>query len=205
MNCDRTTTRRIFEARVLDVSDPASMKDVGIQAALQDPRSSSEKYQDLVVGSRGFFRLIHFELVMLLSSWVPGALGLLLRKLFYPTLLGSCGRGVVFGLGVALRHPHKIHIGQGTVIDDNVLARLRPGSAYATARRFKRSVLPPPGKARSTRWACFANTVPNGVGFLFFSSHVESFCSRCGSFSGISGGRASTFRGTNRRSRSNRR
>ena len=97
------------------------MKDVGIQAALQDPRSSSEKYQDLVVGSRGFFRLIHFELVMLLSSWVPGALGLLLRKLFYPTLLGSCGRGVVFGLGVALRHPHKIHIGQGTVIDDNVL------------------------------------------------------------------------------------
>ena len=98
-----------------------SMKDAGIQAAIQDPRSSSEKYQDLVVGSRDFFRLVHFEFVMMASSWVPGALGLLLRKIFYPTLLGSCGRGVVFGASVALRHPHKIHIGEGTVIDDNVL------------------------------------------------------------------------------------
>ena len=97
------------------------MKDVGIQAAVADPRSASEKYQDLVVGSRDFFRLVHFECVVLFTSWVPGALGLLLRKIFYPTLLGSCGRGVVFGQGVTLRHPHKIHIGEGTVIDDQVL------------------------------------------------------------------------------------
>lgn len=97
------------------------MKDVGIQSSLSDTRSASEKYRDLVVGSRDFFRLVHFELVMLLASWVPGALGLLLRKLLYPGLLGSCGKGVVFGQGVTLRHPHKIHIGDGTVIDDNVL------------------------------------------------------------------------------------
>ena len=103
------------------MSDPGSMKDVGIQAAIKDPRSASEKYRDLVVGSRDVFRLIHFELVVMATSWVPGALGLLLRKICYPTLLGSCGRGVVFGLGVALRHPHKIHIGDRTVIDDNVL------------------------------------------------------------------------------------
>jgi len=103
------------------VSDPASMKDVGIQAALKDSRSSSEKYQDLMVGSRDFFRLIHFEFVTLVCAYVPGALGLLLRKFLYPTLLGSCGRGVVFGVGVALRHPHKIHIGAGTMIDDHVL------------------------------------------------------------------------------------
>ena len=76
------------------MSDPASMKDVGIQAALKDSRSSSEKYQDLVVGSRDFFRLIHFEFVTLVCAYVPGALGLLLRKFLYPTLLGSCGRGV---------------------------------------------------------------------------------------------------------------
>ena len=102
-------------------SMPHSMKDVGIQAALKDPRSASEKYQDLVVGSRDFVSLLHFELVMMAASWVPGALGLLLRKLFYPSLLGSCGRGVIFGQGVALRHPRKIHIGDGTVIDDHVL------------------------------------------------------------------------------------
>ena len=121
MNRDRTTTGRIFEVGGEGVSESSSMKDVGIQAAVKDPRSSSEKYQDLVVGSRDFFRLVHFEFVMLFTSWVPGALGLLLRKIFYPTLLGSCGRGVVFGVGVTLRHPHKIHIGDGTVIDDHVL------------------------------------------------------------------------------------
>lgn len=97
------------------------MKDVGIQAAIRDPRSPVEKYQDLVIGSRGLLRLLHFEFVMLFASWVPGALGLLLRKILYPTLLGSCGRGVVFGVDVALRHPHKIHIGEGTLIDDHVL------------------------------------------------------------------------------------
>ena len=97
------------------------MKDVGIQAAILDSRSSLEKYQDLVLGSRSLLRLVHFELVTLVASWVPGALGLLLRKILYPTLLGTSGKGVVFGAGVTLRHPHKIHIGEGTIIDDNVL------------------------------------------------------------------------------------
>jgi acetyltransferase-like isoleucine patch superfamily enzyme len=36
-------------------------------------------------------------------------------------LLGSCGRGVVFGQNVVLRHPHKIHIGSNVVVDDNCL------------------------------------------------------------------------------------
>lgn len=97
------------------------MKDVGIQAAIQDIRSPLRKYQDLVVGSRGFLRLLHFEAVTLISAYLPGALGLVFRKILYPTLLGSCGRGVVFGTGVTLRHPHKIHIGDGAVIDDHVL------------------------------------------------------------------------------------
>jgi acetyltransferase-like isoleucine patch superfamily enzyme len=52
---------------------------------------------------------------------VPGALGLVLRKSLYPALLGRCGRNVVFGQNVVLRHPHKIHIGDNVVIDDNCL------------------------------------------------------------------------------------
>ena len=52
---------------------------------------------------------------------MPGALGLALRKALYPLLLGSCGRNVVFGQNVVLRHPHKIHIGDNVVIDDNCL------------------------------------------------------------------------------------
>ncbi|HUR19532.1 MAG TPA: acyltransferase, partial [Vicinamibacterales bacterium] len=46
---------------------------------------------------------------------------LLLRKTAYPWLLGNCGRNVVFGRNVVLRHPHKIHIGDNVVIDDNCL------------------------------------------------------------------------------------
>jgi acetyltransferase-like isoleucine patch superfamily enzyme len=83
--------------------------------------SPLRKYQDLVVGSRGLGRLLLHEAVMLLSSWVPGALGLVLRKLLYRVLLGSVGRGVVFGQGVVLRHPHKIRLGDGVTVDDLVV------------------------------------------------------------------------------------
>ena len=51
----------------------------------------------------------------------PRRAGLVLRKTFYPALLGRCGRNVVFGQNVVLRHPHKIHIGDNVVIDDNCL------------------------------------------------------------------------------------
>jgi acetyltransferase-like isoleucine patch superfamily enzyme len=95
---------------------------VGIQDAMAEPGGSAlRRYQDLVVGSRSLVRLAVYELVVLTSSWVPGALGLLLRRLLYPLLLGGVGRGVVFGQGVVLRHPSKIRLGDGVVIDDLVL------------------------------------------------------------------------------------
>lgn len=83
--------------------------------------SALAKYQDLVVGSRSLARLALYEAVMLLTSWVPGALGLVLRRVAYPWLLGRSGRNVTFGQGVVLRHPHKIRLGDDVVIDDLVL------------------------------------------------------------------------------------
>jgi acetyltransferase-like isoleucine patch superfamily enzyme len=95
---------------------------VAIQTALQDSRSSAlAKYQDLVVGSRSLARLVLYESVILFTSWVPGALGLVLRKIAYPWLLGSSGRNVTFGHGVVLRHPHKIHLGDDLIVDDLVV------------------------------------------------------------------------------------
>ena len=84
-------------------------------------RSAREKYSALVVGQPGWVALINYEVVVLLSQAVPGALGLALRQALYPFLLGSCGRNVVFGQNVVLRHPHKIHIADNVVIDDNCL------------------------------------------------------------------------------------
>jgi acetyltransferase-like isoleucine patch superfamily enzyme len=91
-----------------------------IQRELFDERKSKVgKYRDLVIGRPGLGPLMAYELVMLVSSWVPGALGLFLRSKLYPLVLGSVGRNVVFGANVSIRHPHKIVIGDNVVIDDN--------------------------------------------------------------------------------------
>jgi acetyltransferase-like isoleucine patch superfamily enzyme len=92
------------------------------QDQLFDRRQSArEKYASLVVGRPGWGALLKHELVTLLSQNVPGASGLVLRKWLYPALLGACGRNVVFGQNVVLRHPHKIRIADDVVIDDNCL------------------------------------------------------------------------------------
>ncbi len=79
--------------------------------------SALAKYRALIVGQPGWGALLRYEFVNLFS-FVPGALGLVLRKKLYPLLLGRCGRGVVFGCGVVLRHPHKICLGDNVVVDD---------------------------------------------------------------------------------------
>jgi len=90
-----------------------------IQRELFDERKSkAQRYADLVIGRPGLLALLEYELIILLCSGLPGALGLFLRSKLYPLLLGSCGRGVAFGAGVVLRHPHKIHIGDNVVVDD---------------------------------------------------------------------------------------
>jgi acetyltransferase-like isoleucine patch superfamily enzyme len=92
------------------------------QDQLFDRRTSArEKYARLVVGRPGWAALIKHELITLASQGVPGALGLVLRQTLYPSLLGACGRGVVFGQNVVLRHPGKIRIGNDVVVDDNCL------------------------------------------------------------------------------------
>jgi len=111
--------RKALERAVDEPRGELGRKPVAIQQAMA--ARPLRAYQDLVVGSRGLGRLLLYELVVLTSSWVPGALGLLLRRLLYPLLLGSVGRGVVFGHGVVLRHPHKVRLGDGVTVDDLVV------------------------------------------------------------------------------------
>ena len=84
-------------------------------------KSSRAKYAELVVGRSGLGALLKYELIVMFAQSWPGALGLVIRKALYPMLLGSCGRNVVFGQHVVLRHPHKVHIGSNVVIDDHCL------------------------------------------------------------------------------------
>lgn len=93
-----------------------------LQKKIMDEKSSaSSKYSALVTGRKGLWFLLKYELIVLGCSWVPGAPGYFLRKIFYPQLLHHTGRGVVFGRNVTLRHPHKITIGDHSVIDDNAV------------------------------------------------------------------------------------
>ncbi|MCD6116186.1 glycosyltransferase [bacterium] len=92
---------------------------IEIQKELFSSKGNLAKYQDLVLGTKGIFKLLKYETIIGIASWMPGALGLVLRKSLYPKLLGSAGRNVTFGQNVVLRHPEKIFIGSNVVIDDN--------------------------------------------------------------------------------------
>jgi acetyltransferase-like isoleucine patch superfamily enzyme len=88
---------------------------------LSQGKSLFSKYRALFVGEGGTWKLIRFELVNLFFSWIPGALGLWARKIFYPPLFRRVGRGAVFGRNITFRHPHKISLGENCFIDDNVV------------------------------------------------------------------------------------
>jgi acetyltransferase-like isoleucine patch superfamily enzyme len=113
-------------ARAGDVVPGAAKAPSSAIARAQDQlfdagKSSRAKYTELVIGRPGLAALLKYELVVAVAQAMPGAPGLLLRKFLYPLLLGSCGRNVIFGQNVVLRHPHKIHVGSNVVVDDNCL------------------------------------------------------------------------------------
>lgn len=83
--------------------------------------SALGKYCAVTHGGIGALRVLRNELLVILFGYVPGALGLALRKVFYPCMFAKCGRKVVFGWGLSFRHAHKISLGDGVVIDDGVM------------------------------------------------------------------------------------
>lgn len=97
----------------------SEVKEAKIGQVMSNAKKSKwQQYCDLVVGSRSFWFCLKYELINLLLSPIPGALGIGLRKWIYPSILGKVGKGIIFGHHVTFRHPRKIEIGEGTVIDD---------------------------------------------------------------------------------------
>jgi acetyltransferase-like isoleucine patch superfamily enzyme len=89
--------------------------------------SAFAAYRDVTYGQRHILGFVFYELLTSLFSPVPGALGLLLRKVFFKPLLGALGTGSTIGRNVTIRHPHKIFIGRNVVIDDNVVLDAKGG------------------------------------------------------------------------------
>ena len=89
---------------------------------LYDPKQGFlAKYKQLRVGGAGWLTFVMFELVTMLFTNLPGAVGLFLRSKLYRPFFKRIGRGVVFGTGVVLRNPGRIQLGDSVVIDDNAV------------------------------------------------------------------------------------
>ena len=84
-------------------------------------RSMAAKYSEIFPGRKGLWSLLKYEFVVSCVSDAPGAFGYFLRKVLYPRLFKSVGKGCVFGKGITIRHPHKISIGAGTFVDDHAV------------------------------------------------------------------------------------
>ncbi len=81
----------------------------------------SKKYMAIFPGRKGFWNLVKYEFVTMFVAGAPGALGFLLRKVFFPWVFKEIGKGCAFGRNITFRHPHKIRIGANSFIDDNAV------------------------------------------------------------------------------------
>lgn len=96
--------------------------DSEVRRMMKDTEGSAlKKYMALTVGKPSLFALLKYELILGMFGSLPGALGLVLRQKIYRHMFASCGRKVVFGRNVTIRHPHRIRFGDNVIIDDNAV------------------------------------------------------------------------------------
>lgn len=109
--------------------DVGEIEQTDFQAMLSARRESAlRKYVGVSVGRKGIMLFLRYELANWLLAPMPGALGYLLRGKLYPSLLGGSRRGLVIGRNVCLRHPHRVKLGRGVIIDDNCVLDAKGGS-----------------------------------------------------------------------------
>ena len=94
-------------------------KDSVIRKLSSEEQSALKKYQTFFLGSDSLGYMAKYELLTMLFGPLPGALGLFLRKQFYPGLFKHVGSGVAWGRNITLRHPGNIWIGDRVAIDDD--------------------------------------------------------------------------------------
>lgn len=81
-------------------------------------RSPLRTYADLTIGDKGMGHLFIYELLTSTVGLIPGALGFLLRRKLYPFLLKRCGRALILGRSVTVRHASKMVFGDEVTVDD---------------------------------------------------------------------------------------
>lgn len=111
-------------------SNKKTFQGPGLHKKIFDPEKSNfQKYCEMYVGKKGIMAFLFYEFLITLLGPLPGALGLFLRKKYYPILFKSVGKNVIFGKNITLRHPQKISLGNNVIIDDNVLLDAKGGKS----------------------------------------------------------------------------
>lgn len=110
---------------------PSTQSQQKTHAEVTGGGSALHRYMSVVLGERSIAKLLYFEFCLFMSP-IPGMLGLGLRKVFWPRMFASCGKGTVFGAGAKLMHPGRIHLGKRIVISDGCILDARnPDSGEA--------------------------------------------------------------------------
>lgn len=104
----------------------ASKEDLVLRESVVDTVSTGsasalQKYREIYVGRRSLLQFLGYEWRTSLLSPIPGALGFLLRKIFYPGMFAKVGKGTIIGPCVTLRCPGRISLGDGVLVDGNVV------------------------------------------------------------------------------------
>ena len=99
----------------------ALSKDPTLDSIANTNSSSLKKYKNFFVGDDSFSALLKYELLTVCLGPLPGALGLFLRKMFYPKLFKKVGPGLVIGRNITFRHSNMIELGERVAIDDDCL------------------------------------------------------------------------------------
>lgn len=105
-----------------------------------DSGSAYARYLKVVVGRLSLRAFLYHEFC-LIFTFVPGALGMALRKLFWPKLFASCGKGTVFGCGVIIRHPGRIVLGESVVISEYCILDARHETSSAVIEIGSNTIL----------------------------------------------------------------
>lgn len=84
-------------------------------------QSAFAAYKALMYGESSIGFVIWAELLQFFLSGMAGAAGVFLRSKLYKSLFGSVKGKVIIGRNVVLRHPKKINLGDGVILDDNCM------------------------------------------------------------------------------------
>ena len=98
-----------------------------LKSAVRGNGSAASKYFYVTYGSMPRWKAILMEIATFFLGGAPGAFGLFMRSKLYRPFFAEFGKGVVVGRNVTFRHPSKIRLADGVILDDNSVVDAKGG------------------------------------------------------------------------------